>query len=65
MEVNEAILSQPYNKPKVIGKVLGKTSRTTQTKLMKELVSSKILSPKKYSSGVYYLNDDLIRILAG
>lgn len=64
-EVNEAIFSQPYIKPRVIGKVLGKSSRTTQTKLMEELVSSKILSPKKYGSEVYYLNDDLIRILAG
>jgi len=64
-EVNEAIFSQPYIKPRIIGKVLGKSSRTTQTKLMEELVSSKILSPKKYGSEVYYLNNDLIRILAG
>lgn len=64
-EVNEAIYSQPYIKPRIIGKVLGKTSRTTLTKLMEELVSAKILSPKKYGSEVYYLNNDLIRILAG
>lgn len=64
-EVNEAIFSQPYIKPRIIGNVLGKSSRTTQTKLMEELVSTKILTPKKYGSEVYYMNDDLIRILAG
>jgi len=64
-EVNEAIFSQPYIKPKVIGKVLGKSSRTTLTKRMNELVAAKILTPKKDGSEVYYLNDDLIRILAG
>lgn len=64
-EVNEAIFSQPYIKPKIIGKVLGRSSRTTLTKLMEELVATKILTPKKDGSEVYYLNDDLIRILAG
>ncbi|MEX0596407.1 MAG: Fic family protein, partial [Candidatus Paceibacterota bacterium] len=64
-EVNEAIFSQPYIKPGIIGKVLSKSSRTTLTKLMEELVVAKILTPKKDGSEVYYLNDDLIRILAG
>ncbi len=64
-EVNEAIFSQPYIKPKVIGNVLGRTSRTTLTKRMEELVSAKVLTPKRDGSEVYYLNDDLIRILAG
>jgi len=64
-EVNEAIFSQPYIKAKVIGKVLGKTSRTTLTKRMDELVTAKILTAKKDGSEVFYLNDDLIRILAG
>jgi hypothetical protein len=32
---------------------------------MEELVAAKILTPKKDGSEVYYLNDDLIRILAG
>ncbi len=31
---------------------------------MEELVAAKILTTKKYGSEVYYLNDDLIRILA-
>jgi Fic family protein len=64
-EINEAIFSQPYIKPKIIGNVLGRSSRTTLSKLMEELVAAKILTPKKDGSEVYYLNDDLIRILAG
>ncbi len=64
-EVNEAIFSQPYIKPTVIGRVLGRSSRTTISKRMEELVAAKILTPKKDGSEVYYLNDDLIRILAG
>ena len=64
-EVNEAIFSQPYIKPKIIGNVLGRSSRTTLSKLMEDLVAAKILTLKKDGSEVYYLNDDLIRILAG
>jgi hypothetical protein len=63
--VNEAIFSQPYIKPKVIGHVLGRTSRTTLSKRMEELATAKVLTPKRDGSEVYYLNDDLIRILAG
>jgi Fic family protein len=64
-DVNECIFSQPYVKAKTIGGVLNKTSRTTITKYMNELVSARILSPKKDGLEVYYLNDDLIRILEG
>ncbi|MEA1876208.1 MAG: Fic/DOC family N-terminal domain-containing protein [Bacteroidota bacterium] len=64
-EVNEAIFSQPYIKPKIIGDILGKTSRTTLTKYFNELVNFNILRPKKIGLEVYYLNDDLIRILEG
>lgn len=64
-EVNEAIFSQPYIKPKIIGHVLGRSSRTTLSKRMEELVNTKVLTPKRDGSEVYYLNDDLIRILAG
>jgi Fic family protein len=64
-DVNEVIFSQPYIKPKIIGTVLGRSSRTTLSKLMEELVGARILTPKKDGSEVYYLNDDLIRILAG
>ncbi len=64
-EINEVIFSQPYIKPKMIGQTIGKTSRTTLTKYMNELVERKILRPKKIGVEVYYLNDDLIRILEG
>lgn len=64
-ELNEAIFTQPYIKPSAIGKALGKTSRTTLTKYMAELVNLKILTAKKEGNEVYYLNDDLIRILQG
>jgi Fic family protein len=62
-ELNETLFSQPYIKPKSIGDILEKTSRTTFTKYMAELVHAKILSPKKEGTNIYYLNDDLIRIL--
>jgi hypothetical protein len=63
-ELNEVIFSQPYIKPKIIGKIMHKSSRTTLTKYMEELVVAKILTTKKEGSEVYYLNDDLIRIIA-
>ncbi len=62
-EVNEAIFSQPYIKPTLIGAVIGKTSRTTLTKYMNELVDNKILTQKKDGVEVFYINEDLIRIL--
>lgn len=64
-EINEMLFSQPYSRPKMIGEVLGKTSRTTLLKYMEELVRAKILSPKKEGTEIFYLNDDLIRILEG
>lgn len=64
-ELNEAIFTQPYIKPSAIGNVLERTSRTTLTKYMGELVNAKILTAKKEGNEVYYLNDDLIRILQG
>ncbi len=64
-ELNEEIFSQPYIRPKSISKLLGKKSRTTLTKYMSELVSNRILTPRKDGTNVYYLNDDLIRILEG
>jgi Fic family protein len=64
-EVNEVIYNQPYIKPVTIGKVLGRSSRTTLTRLMEELVAAKILTPKRFGSEIYYINEDLVRILAG
>lgn len=62
-EVNEAIFSQPYLKAKTIGDLLDKTSRTTLTRYMGELVNARILTSKKEGTKVYFLNDDLIRIM--
>ncbi len=64
-EINEAIFNQPYIKPKIIGETVNKTSRTTLTRYMNELVGNKILRAKKIGTEVYYLNDDLLRILEG
>jgi Fic family protein len=63
--VNELIFSQPYLKPKLIADQLNVTSRTTLTKYFAELVDAKILSPVKDGKELFYVNDDLIRILEG
>jgi Fic family protein len=62
-EINEALYGQPYSKPKVIADVISKSSRTTVTKYMDELVKARILVPRRDGKEVYYLNEDLIRIL--
>ena len=62
-EVNEALFSQPYSKPKTLGEAIGKTSRTTLAKYMDDLVNAKILTPKRDGKEIYYINEDLIRIL--
>ena len=64
-EVNELIFSQPYIKPKLIGDQLNIKSRTTLTEYFNELVDAKILSPIKDGKELFYVNDDLIRILEG
>jgi len=64
-EINEFIFSQPYLKPAAIGALIERTSRTTLSKYMSDLVNAKILSPQKDGKEVYYINDDLIRILRG
>lgn len=62
-EINEALFTQPYIKPRVIGAILGRTSRTTLTKYMAELTRLKILTAKVDGKEVYYINNDLVRIL--
>ena len=64
-EINEFLFSQPYIKAKSLGHLLEKSSRTTLTKYMGELVNAKILSPNKMGTEVYYVNEDLVRILSG
>ncbi|MGK6349896.1 Fic family protein [Parapedobacter sp. DT-150] len=62
-EVNELLFSQPYIKPRLIGDALHISSRTTLTKYFGELVEVGILTPMKDGREVFYINDDLIRIL--
>lgn len=62
-ELNQALFSQPYIKQRVIGEVTGTKSRTTLTKYVKELIQLGVLSSKEDGREVYYVNDDLIRIL--
>jgi len=64
-EINEVLFTQPYIKPKIIGDISGKTSRTTLTKYMSDLTRLAILTPKKDGKEVYYVNTDLVRILEG
>jgi Fic family protein len=65
LELNQAIFSQPYIKQKVIGEVINVKSRTTLTKYVKELIQLGILSSKEDGREVFYVNNDLIRILQG
>lgn len=62
-EVNELIFAQPYLKPKSLGELLRINSRTTLTKYFTELTEAKILFPKKNGKEVYYVNEELVRIL--
>ncbi|MHC1703951.1 MAG: Fic family protein [Tenuifilaceae bacterium] len=64
-EINEVIFSQPYIKPATIGRIIGRSSRTTLTKYMLDLTEKKILTPKQEGKEVYYINNDLVRILEG
>ena len=62
-ELNMALFSQPYIKQKFIGERLGVTSRTTLTKYMNQLVELSILSVNEDGREVFYINNDLMRIL--
>jgi Fic family protein len=62
-EINELIFSQPYLKSKTLGSFMGVSSRTTLTKYFVELTAAKILFPKKDGKEVYYVNEELVRIL--
>jgi Fic family protein len=65
MELNQILFSQPYIKQKRVGEVTGANSRTTLTKYMKSLVDLDILSTRQDGRDVYFINNDLIRILEG
>jgi Fic family protein len=63
LELNQLLFSQPYIKPKKIGELLDISSRTTLTKYMYQLSEIGILSPHQEGKEVFYINNDLIRIL--
>lgn len=63
-EVNELIFSQPYIRPSVIGDLLGVKSRTTLTNYFNELTTARILTFNKDGKEVFYINEDLLRILS-
>jgi Fic family protein len=64
-EVNELLFSQPYLKPHSLGEKLQLSSRTTLTKYFAELTEAGILRPMRDGKEIFYINDDLIRILEG
>ncbi len=63
MELNQALFSQPYIKQKLVGQITGALSRTTLTKYMLQLVELGVLSANEEGREVFYVNNDLIRIL--
>ena len=63
LELNQLLFSQPYIKPKKIGELLEVRSRTTLTKYMHELTDIGVLSHHQEGKEVFYINNDLVRIL--
>ena len=63
LELNQALFSQPYIKQNLIGKITKTSSRTTITKYMLQLTELGILSPKAEGREIFYINNDLMRIL--
>ncbi len=63
MELNQALFSQPYIKAKIVGEILGVKSRTTLTKYMQQLTKLGVLSVREEGREVYYINNELLRIL--
>ncbi|MES2512941.1 MAG: Fic/DOC family N-terminal domain-containing protein [Bacteroidota bacterium] len=62
-ELNQALFSQPYMKQKLVGEITGARSRTTLTKYMLQLTELGIVSAQEDGREVFYINNDLIRIL--
>lgn len=63
LELNQALFSQPYIKQKLVGEITGATSRTTLTKYMQQLVKLGVLSANEEGREVFYVNNDLLKIL--
>ncbi len=62
-ELNQALFSQPYMKQKLIGDITGVRSRTTLTKYVLQLIELGVISAHEDGREVFYINNDLIRIL--
>jgi Fic family protein len=65
IELNQALFSQPYIKQNLVGKITKVKSRTTITNYMSKLVEFGVLSTKEDGREVYFVNNDLVRILQG
>ncbi len=63
LELNQALFSQPYIKQKHISVITGAKSRTTSTKYVSQLVDLGVLSSREEGREVFYINNDLLRIL--
>jgi len=64
-KLNQALFSQPYIKQKLVCEITRAKSRTTLTKYMKALVDLEVLSVNADGREVFYVNNDLVRILEG
>lgn len=62
-ELNQALFSQVYVKQKLVAKITNVRSRTTVTNYMRKLVQYGVLSVKDDGREVYFVNNDLLRIL--
>jgi len=63
-EFNDLLFSQPYVKQDRFKEVLKIKSRTTLVKYANELMTHGIVSSFYDKKEVYYINNDLVRILA-
>jgi Fic family protein len=64
-EINEQLFSQPYVRSRTITHLMQSSSRTTGVKYANDLVKLGVFSKKGEGREVYYVNNDLIRILEG
>jgi Fic family protein len=63
LELNQAVFAQPYIRQEIIGRITGVKSRTTLNSYMKKLIQLGVVSQQKDGREVFYINNDLLRIL--
>jgi Fic family protein len=63
LELNQAVFAQPYIRQETIGRITGVKSRTTLNSYMKKLIQLGVVSQQKDGREVFYINNDLLRIL--